>query len=59
MRNKFPGTCYKCGLPVKPGTGHCERTSQGWRVQHALHVGRGAVTCEMAKQEVDRENKTS
>lgn len=50
MRNKFNGTCYKCGLPVEVGTGHFERHNGSWRTQHALHPGRGRVTCAMAEK---------
>lgn len=35
MRNKYPGTCYRCGARVGAGEGHFERFSGGWRVQHA------------------------
>lgn len=36
MRNKFPGTCYRCGMIVEIGDGHYERTkNHGWRTQHA------------------------
>ena len=37
MRNKFAGTCYRCGEICPAGEGHFERTpfSHGWRVQHA------------------------
>jgi hypothetical protein len=38
MRNKFPGTCYRCLRPVAAGEGHFERhpTASGkWRTQHA------------------------
>lgn len=38
MRNKFPGTCYRCGGRVEPGDGHFERfttTYAKWRMQHA------------------------
>jgi hypothetical protein len=44
MRNKFAGTCYRCGLPVAPREGHFERArgkgdwqsqKYGWRLQHA------------------------
>ncbi len=38
MRNKFAGTCYRCGGVVPPGDGHFEKirgTKRGWRVQHA------------------------
>lgn len=37
MRNKFPGTCYRCGEHCKAGEGHFERIpGKGWRVQHAI-----------------------
>ena len=35
MRNKHPGTCYRCGLPVAIGEGHFERHAGRWRTQHA------------------------
>lgn len=36
MRNKYPGTCYRCGDRVEVGEGHFERVPGGkWRVQHA------------------------
>jgi hypothetical protein len=36
MRNKYPGTCYRCGKRVEVGEGHFERIpGKGWRVQHA------------------------
>lgn len=45
MRNKYPGTCYRCGLPVAPGEGHFELISNAkrekwctnakWLLQHA------------------------
>lgn len=35
MRNKYPGTCYRCGKHVAPGEGHFERFNGGWRTQHA------------------------
>ena len=32
MRNKFPGTCYRCGGHVAAGEGHFERKSAStWR----------------------------
>ena len=57
MRNQFDGTCYRCGLPVKAGTGHFEmirrehRVPGGpkWRTQHCYHTHKGGVTCAMAK----------
>lgn len=35
MRNRYPGTCYRCGKLAKKGEGHFERHCGGWRVQHA------------------------
>lgn len=35
MRNRFAGTCYRCGKSVAPGDGHFERHQGGWRTQHA------------------------
>jgi hypothetical protein len=35
MRNKYAGTCYRCGQTVAPGDGHFERHNGGWRTQHA------------------------
>ena len=35
MRNKYAGTCYRCGKVVEPGGGHFERHNGGWRTQHA------------------------
>jgi len=35
MRNRFPGTCYRCNKPVAVGAGHFERHNRGWRTQHA------------------------
>lgn len=51
MRNKFGGTCYRCGLQVDPGTGYFEkvRKGPGFRVQHCYHRRDGGVTCDMAK----------
>jgi len=36
MRNRFPGTCYRCGETVPAGEGHFEKTpfTRFWRVQH-------------------------
>ena len=51
MRNKFGGSCYKCGLPVTPGIGHFERHAGRWRVRHGLHSGQGRVTCDEARDE--------
>ena len=35
MRNRYSGTCYRCGHRVAPGAGHFERHKGGWRAQHA------------------------
>lgn len=35
MRNKFAGTCYRCGKKVEVGEGHFERHAGKWRTQHA------------------------
>jgi hypothetical protein len=36
MRNRHPGTCYRCGKHCAAGDGHFERHNGGWRVQHAF-----------------------
>ncbi len=33
MRNRYPGTCYKCGKYVDVGFGFFERYHGSWRVQ--------------------------
>jgi hypothetical protein len=35
MRNKYVGTCYRCGKTVGVGKGHFERHQGSWRTQHA------------------------
>lgn len=40
MRNRFPGTCYRCGKRVEAGEGHFEKIKKAgpgpkWRTQHA------------------------
>lgn len=35
MRNRYPGTCYRCGDHVAAGDGHFERFRGAWRTQHA------------------------
>lgn len=35
MRNKYPGTCYRCGKHTAKGEGHFERYRGGWRVHCA------------------------
>ncbi|HYL35309.1 MAG TPA: hypothetical protein VEV17_05310, partial [Bryobacteraceae bacterium] len=34
MRNKHPGTCYKCSTCGDPDDGYIERHKGGWRVQY-------------------------
>jgi len=36
MRNKYPGTCYRCGERVEAGEGHFERYQGVWLTQHDL-----------------------
>lgn len=40
MRNKYAGTCYKCGFTVEKGEGHFERSAGTWRLQHANHASK-------------------
>lgn len=35
MRNRYPGTCYRCGLWCPEGEGHFERRGHEWLLQHA------------------------
>ena len=35
MRNRYKGTCYRCGLEVAAGNGHFERYKGKWLTQHA------------------------
>ena len=35
MRNKYPGSCYRCGERVEVGEGHFELLGRKFRVQHA------------------------
>lgn len=57
MRNKFAGTCYKCGLPVPAGAGYFEKVQSKdrapggprWRTQHCYRTHKGGITCEMAQ----------
>ena len=48
MRNKYPGTCYRCGLHCKVGDGYFERHQGKWRVQHvscAMKHNKRSGTC--------------
>jgi hypothetical protein len=47
MRNKHPGTCYRCNQRVEVGQGHFERHAGGWRTQHADC----AIKAKQAKQQ--------
>ena len=38
MRNKYAGTCYKCGETVAPGAGHFERKEGRWLTIHVSCV---------------------
>lgn len=55
MRNRFPGTCYRCGGHVAPGDGHFEKFRLGWRVQHAKCAIEFRGTPDPARQ-ADREH---
>ena len=39
MRNRYPGTCYRCGQPVAKGAGHFEKVRGSrparWLTKHA------------------------
>ena len=52
MRNKHPGTCYRCGGHVAAGKGHFERHNGSWRVQHAdcAIAARQKRSAELSKQ---------
>jgi len=51
MRNKFAGTCYRCGETVKAGEGHFERHAGRWRTQHA--------TCAINARQAKRADQTN
>lgn len=36
MKNRYPGTCYRCGRHCGVGEGLAEKFQGGWRVQHAI-----------------------
>ena len=54
MRNRFPGTCYRCGERVEADQGHFEKHGRSWRVLHADCAtrwrGKPAPTIAEAKQ---------
>jgi hypothetical protein len=56
MRNKFPGTCYRCGEHVPAGDGHFELSRGKFRVQHATCAiqHRGSPDAERAKDKKAR-----
>ena len=47
MRNKHPGTRYRCNQRVEVGHGHFERYTGGRRTQHASC----AIKARQAKQD--------
>lgn len=47
MRNRYPGTCYRCGGHVEKGEGHFERHQGDWRTQHA--------DCAIRAREINRQ----
>ena len=47
MRNRYPGTCYKCGKSVEPGKGFFERYKGIWVVQCAIHSRANQMKEEM------------
>lgn len=56
MRNRYPGTCYKCGHPVAVGEGHFDiqaGKSRGntWAVKHWWHGEKIAHTAKARKAE--------
>lgn len=57
MRNKYPGTCYRCFKPVKVGEGHYERYKRGWIVQHAKCAIEHRGTNQGSRESVDNFNK--
>lgn len=34
MRNRYAGSCFRCGKTVGVGEGHFERCGNHWKVQH-------------------------
>jgi hypothetical protein len=56
VRNRYPGTCYRCGKPVEKGAGHFERVPNShpvlWRT---LHVE--CVFDQRAEKQVARETQ--
>jgi hypothetical protein len=56
MRNRYPGTCYRCGEHVAVGDGHFERFRGGWRTQHATCAIEMRGTPDLAR-EADRQQR--
>lgn len=54
MRNRFPGTCYRCGDPVQKGEGHFEKSKDGWKTQHASCAIKYRGTAQVAASCVDK-----
>lgn len=65
MRNQFPGTCYRCGLPVPAGAGYFEVVrfkdrkpgDPKWRTQHCYRTHNGGITCDMAKADAAKQQQ--
>jgi curved DNA-binding protein CbpA len=56
MRNKYPGTCYRCGKRVEAGDGHFERFRGRWRTQHATCAieNRGTPDTDRLSDQLDK-----
>lgn len=66
MRNRYPGTCYRCGKTVAAYEGHFERSpvaGEKWRLQHAScaienrgkpDAARAAHTAAMHQRRLDK-----
>lgn len=57
MRNRFPGTCYRCNQPVAAGEGHFERFGRTWRVQHATCAIEHRGTPDPERQKLNARNQ--
>lgn len=55
-RNKYPGTCRRCGRIVGAGEGYLWKRGGKWQLEHADFPGDGRVTCAAAR--LDEENLT-
>lgn len=55
MRNRYAGTCYRCGETVEPGAGHFERYQGRWRTQHANCAIKYRGTSKNAQDDAKKE----